>query len=250
MVAVSARAFWIPKEGNRIEEWEDGCAFSEGRAVLALSDGASSSYRAAEWASVLVRSFRDSPPRGRDVAGFEHWVAGCAEEFEALPTERGAAWYVDEAAGRGAFATFLGLGLRPAKKGDGEWTAIAVGDSCLFQIRAGKRVCAFPINDPDAFTSTPALVTSAEHQPGRGAREAMVANGTHQPGDTFLLVTDALAHWALRAEREDSNVWEVLSRMRNETFLALVAQLRGAHAIENDDMTLLRATVEGDRTRQ
>jgi hypothetical protein len=246
MISLRARAFWLPKEGNRIEEWEDACAFSEGRLQFALSDGASSSFRAHEWAAVLVDQFLNEPPQGTGPAELETWVESCAKRFEAMPVANGDAWYVDEAASRGAFATFLGLGLAQ-DDARMKWAAIAVGDTCLFQIRDGRRILAFPLDDADAFTSTPALLASTERNESRGATAALVHRGTAEPGDTFLLATDAFAQWALRAEREDPTVWITLSRLRNETFLALIAHLRGAHAVENDDVTLLRVTVEAPR---
>jgi hypothetical protein len=248
MISLRARAFWLPKEGNRIEEWEDACAFSEARLQFALSDGASSSFRAHEWAAVLVDEFLNQPPHGTGPAELETWVESCAKRFEAMPVANGEAWYVDEAASRGAFATFLGFGLARTDEPTAlNWAAIAIGDTCLFQIRDGRRILAFPLDDPDAFTSTPALLATTERNQSRGAAAALVHRGTAEPGDTFLLATDAFAQWALRAEREDPNVWIMLSRLRNETFLALIAHLRGAHAVENDDVTLLRVTVEATR---
>ena len=245
MIRLHARAFWLAKEGNRSEEWEDACAYSEARSLLAVSDGASSSFRARDWASILVAQFLEAPPRGELEKSFEGWVAGCAEQFDALPASDGDAWYVEEAASRGAFATFLGLGFRPTDRGDcAEWTALAVGDTCLFQIRDGRRIGAFPLDDPDSFTSTPALLTTVERTQGYGARTAVVTRGTCVAGDTFLVATDALSKWMLRAEREDADLWASLACLRNEGFLTLMSHLRGAGAIENDDITMLRATAE------
>jgi hypothetical protein len=244
-VRLRARAFWLPKAGNPIEDWEDACAYSEARSLLSLSDGASSSFRAHEWASTLVTDFLASPPTAPNLPALEVWVAERAARFETLPLPNGDAWYVDEAAGRGAFATFLGFAM-DADGGTDEtdWTAIAVGDSCLFHVRSGRCVHAFPVSAPDAFTTTPALLSSKELDRSYGARDAVIAQGRCAPGDVFLLATDALAQWALQAALEDDGVWSMLAGLRHETFLALLATLRGADAIQNDDVTLVRALVE------
>lgn len=240
-----ARAFWLPKAGNPVEDWEDACAFSEARSLLSLSDGASSSFRAHEWASTLVQGFLACPPAAPNLPALEAWVGERAVEFEALPSPYGGAWYVDEAASRGAFATFLGFAMDADSGGaETDWTAMAVGDSCLFQVRAGRCIHAFPLNDPDAFTSTPELLSSKELDRAYGARAAVISQGRCEAGDVFLLATDALAQWALRNALGGGDVWSILAGLRHETFLALLATLRGANAIENDDVTLVRALVE------
>jgi hypothetical protein len=250
MMSLHARAFWLPKEGNRVDEWEDACAYSESRLALALSDGASSSYRAQDWASTLVDHFLLDPPRASEVDVIEAWVADCARLFESLPAPVVDAWYVDEMANRGAFATFLGFQLSGAAEAEhAEWAAIAVGDTCLFHIRDGRRIQGFPIESPDCFTTTPPLLASTERHNSRGAGAAVVTQGTCVAGDTFLLATDALAQWSLRAELEDSDVWRMLSSIHDHEFLALMSHVRGAHGIENDDVTLLRGRVEKTASR-
>jgi hypothetical protein len=244
VVAIHARAFWMPKEGNRFEDWEDACRCSEARSLFALSDGASSSYRAHDWASILVNRFVTSPPKAPSGDGFAAWLASCAEQFDDVDDpELSEAWYVGEAASRGAFATLLGLRFRPGDAEVGHWTAVAIGDTCLFHIRAGARIAAFPLDDPAEFNSTPALVSSLELNRAYGAESSIVHVGTCLPGDVFLLATDAFAKWALQAEREDADVWTMLGSLRNETFLTLIAHLRGAGSIENDDVTVVRALV-------
>jgi hypothetical protein len=252
VVSIRARAFWMAKEGNRVEDWEDACRYSEERTIVALSDGASSSYRAHDWASTLVDRFVAAPPSAPSGSGLEEWLASCAAGFEAgsQPPDDDA-WYVGEAASRGAFATLLGILFRQDTPNQSAgWTAVAIGDTCLFHVRHGKRVAAFPLDDPDAFNSTPPLASSVELQRAHGAGSAVVRQGTCRPGDVFLLATDAFAKWALRAEREDADVWSMLGALRNETFLTLMAHLRGAGCIENDDVTLVRAIVAEGRSRR
>ena len=92
------RTFWLPKEGNRREEYEDAyaydpCAIRVGEfgidtARIALSDGASESAFAKEWANILVRAYVDRPPdlTGSTHSTLESWLAPFQREWdEAVP---------------------------------------------------------------------------------------------------------------------------------------------------------------------
>ena len=154
-----ARAFWSPKRDAAPTEWEDACAYSEGRGLFAVADGASSSYRARDWAMALVDGFLATPPARLDEAAVRAWIDGLAEQWSGLaaPKTRNDAWYVDEVSRRGAFATFLGLKLTRRRTG-ADWSATAIGDSCLFHLRHNLLLTAFPLTHPSQFTLTPALV--------------------------------------------------------------------------------------------
>src|SRR6266513_307758 len=60
-------------------------------------------------------------------------------------------WYAEEKMRSGAFSSLAGLTLHgPAAEetGDGAggaWESFAVGDSCLFQVRADELIVAFPL---------------------------------------------------------------------------------------------------------
>ena len=63
-------------------------------------------------------------------------------------------WYAEEKAASGAFASLLGLEI--FKKANGgpspyAWRAVAVGDSCLFQVEAGQVSKAWPIGNSAEF---------------------------------------------------------------------------------------------------
>jgi hypothetical protein len=61
-VTLSARAFWLPKAGNTIAEYEDAFDFSIAARCFAVADGATDSAFAGRWARSLVRAFTTSPP--------------------------------------------------------------------------------------------------------------------------------------------------------------------------------------------
>jgi hypothetical protein len=73
--------------------------------------------------------------------------------------------------------------------------ALAVGDCCLFLLRAPAQVFAFPLVESSQFGQNPALITNRA-QPSLDVQrcEALV-----QPGDLLLACSDALARWMLQA---------------------------------------------------
>src|SRR5207237_3291793 len=93
----------------------------------------------------------------------------------------------------GAFATFLGLVVEEAG-----WHALAVGDSCLFQVRDGGLLRAFPLTRAADFGNSPHLVGSRAPGPGGTHPPGLRKQGDRRPGDRLWLMTDALAQWFLR----------------------------------------------------
>jgi hypothetical protein len=240
MLTMRAVAFWVAKDGNRTSEYEDAFALSESQLRVAVSDGASSSFMAQDWAMVLSEHFVLEPPRANDVEAVESWLGDCAKRFDSIPIDNNDTWYVHEAANRGAFATLLGLRV---SKLDGTWVALAVGDTCVFHLREGALLGAFPLDDPEAFGTTPELVSSMQRDDTRGAKAVQAATGTCRAGDVFLVASDAFAQWSLRSGREDHDTWATLATMRNSTFGELVGHLRNADLIDNDDITLARCVI-------
>jgi hypothetical protein len=60
------------------------------------------------------------------------------------------------------------------------------------------------------------------------------------PEDTFLLMTDALAHWFLMQHEAGSKPWVALDKLcTQEDFALFIAHLRQERAIRNDDTSLL-----------
>jgi len=241
---VAARVVWSPKLGNRPEEWEDGCALSEHRGRFAVTDGASSSYRAGEWARQVASAFIDGGPAALEPGPFDEWLAGIAARHERenppASSDSPSAWYVSEAAARGSFCTFLGLEIRS----DGtrtRWRASAVGDSCAFHVRDGVLLSAFPLDDATAFGTTPPLVSSLPHGTSNGGRAVQSIVGDAIDGDVLILATDAVAEWALGSTFV--GVWTLLSALPAAALGRLVDELRGSEEMVNDDVTVVRCQV-------
>lgn len=177
-----------PKSGHRADENEDavGANLTAGR--FAVADGASEGWASGAWARHLVGCYARTPP---EPATFADWLADARDTWAEPPATDDQPWYAQAKQAEGAFATLVGVEVRPAKTGSAlRWRAVAVGDSCLMHVRRGAVVESFPLTSPDQFDTTPALVPSSSRRP---ALNPDWLAGTAIPGDTLLLATDAVA---------------------------------------------------------
>ncbi len=247
---VSSQGFHTPKRGNVASEYEDAyfpesaCqrqAHSEFR--CAVSDGASESAFSREWARLLVRRFYSQ----RVSLGFLQrcWM----RKVTRVPVP----WYLEEKIRRGAHATLVGLAIEDSKlarsKG-GSWKATAVGDSCLFHVRANKLLTVAPLSKSDQFNNHPHLVsTNPSNSFGLTASRIKVITGEWLPKDEFYLLTDAIAEWALAQQEAGKPPWTLFKRLGRkgaagqQPFEKLVTKLRINGELHNDDTTLLRIEV-------
>jgi Protein phosphatase 2C len=232
------RALALPKEGHQPEEFEDAFAAKGGR--FAIADGASESSFAREWAELLVEGFVGC---GASQVTAD-WLNPLRQRWAAKVDPLELDWFGEEKRLQGAFATFLGLILKRPRQGrDGRWKALAVGDSCLFQVRQDQLVGAFPVRRSADFGVRPALLGSRRPTGGEALAQVTSRVGTWRPGDRFLLMTDALAEWFLRRHEERRKPWRALARHlcgRGTGLEGFVKRLRDAKGIKNDDVTLLR----------
>lgn len=239
----------LQKLGNRPNENEDAAVIVEppektlanGPARGAVADGATTGAFSAEWAKALV------------VAAVEGWSIGRSLE-ESADTLRKAwderfaglqiPWYAEAKARAGSFATLLSLQLCPPNESAtrGIWEARAVGDTCLFHIRDNQLNDAFPLASSDAFDSSPPLIASktALH----GSASEVSCYGDWQKGDRFYVMTDALAAWFLRSHEQQREPWAEITDWitqdpTDERFARWIDDLRTAHDLRNDDVTLL-----------
>jgi hypothetical protein len=240
-------SFHLPKRGNSEEEYEDAFAGNAERGRFAVADGASESSFAGVWARLLAEGFVQAPRPW----GATDWLAPLRERWAAEVGGRPLSWYGEMKRDDGAWATLLGLAFRRGPEGNrpGYWRALAVGDSCLVQLRGGRTLSAFPLTRSEDFGSNPALLASRD----RAGKEPpwYHAKGEWQPGDQFLLMTDALAQWFLRQLERKDHPWELLrvlpaSTQPHAAFARLIAEQRDRQAMRNDDVTLVMAESPGE----
>jgi protein phosphatase 2C-like protein len=223
--------FRLPKDGSSRAEYEDAIAWNRSHRRFAVADGASASAFARLWAQLLVRAY----VRGQlSAQNLEDDLAPLQARWSEDVEQRDLPWYAAEQARRGAFAALAGLTLDH----DGRWTALAIGDCCVFQMRGAALVSATPLTEPEAFNNRPLLVGSRAmcNRQLRCAGAIVESGGEWQPGDTFLLMSDALAAMFLRA----GAAFEALNFERTAAgFHQWVCELRAQRELRNDDVSLL-----------
>ena len=242
------RRFWLPKAGNRPDEYEDAVsswAYPQrfGAARIAVSDGASESAFAREWASALTEAFVTRPPELPALAedSLNAWLAPPRDEWRsAVPWDR-LPWHGEAKARAGAFATLLGLtvGAAPDDPRRLSWEAFAVGDSCLFLVRGGELCLSFPLDDAAQFDNNPALVCSNPANAGGLWDAVRFHEGECAPGDVFVLATDALACWFLAQAADGAKPWQTLMTVESSGWPDWIEEQRRAGSMRNDDTTLV-----------
>lgn len=247
----SVKAFWVPKAGNTAEEYEDASAHSDHR--FAIADGATESSFSERWAQELVKQFVAQPPdhiRNNKIP-LEQWLDPLQKQWHAgIPWDR-LPWYAEEKARNGAFTAFVGVEITPApsrfrlldlfrrRKGT-RWHALAVGDSCFFQVRNDALLKPFPFDKSEQFNSRPLLISSNPSRNKTIWNQIKQAEGPCEAGDLFLLMTDALALWFLKENEAGNKPWKPLLEINSDkAFAKFVETIRKSSALRNDDTTLL-----------
>lgn len=253
--------FALPKAGNSSNEYEDAFypvyphaeTLVRDRVRFGVADGASEGYLSRHWAQCLVQSFhRSSSLLFEEIlsAALARWNRWLARYLEARArVGRPLQWFEETKLAQGAFATLLGVQLRSRQRNGrtGRWVAIALGDSCLFQVRGESLITSFPLVHANEFDITPNLVPSKPLRKEVVLRLARRVVGTWQHGDAFFLMTDALAAWFLRGFECGEAPWRILRDLDGDEvrpFADWVEDLRKDDLMRNDDVTLVRVDVQ------
>ncbi|WP_327069507.1 hypothetical protein [Kitasatospora sp. NBC_01302] len=277
----------IPKQGNGRSECEDACyVVPEGAAsdlrtepvAVVVSDGASESTLAREWAHHLARTmavgFAQEPEalEGPGIA-FSRVLARLGDEWEEwhaaylrkrMAAGRPVKWFEHPKLAAGAFATALALyvdvpgnmwpGATVVGRQRRRWLTAALGDSCLFQVRNGRLIRRFPMKSAAAFGNSPCLLGSRDRNWAELCARTVFTRGYSEGGDELMLMTDALAAYfidcadAMSARRFESLVHNlrVFARTDDEPgFEEWVNRQRSAGRLRNDDVTFVHIDFMG-----
>ena len=251
---VRTRAHMLHKAGNAATEYEDAydyvCAPDAVAPIhrFAVADGATEASFSALWATKLVRAYCNGEIGAPTLAAAlenlqQEWLA---QVSAVSPT---AQWYVEEKLKHGAFSALVGLTLQEERDeqrqrpGAGRWHALAVGDSCLFQVRGEELLVRFPVSCAEEFNNRPFLLSS-----NPAGNDALVEHthtfaGEWAAGDCFYLMTDAMAHWFLQGYERGGRPWQTLAQLNDGTsetaFTEFISAARAAQTLRNDDVTVL-----------
>ncbi|HYN88672.1 MAG TPA: protein phosphatase 2C domain-containing protein [Ardenticatenaceae bacterium] len=255
MGRLQIQAYTLQKKGNTPEENEDAWACDGGELItrVAVSDGASDAFESRYWSRALADRYIEQPPPA-DASVLLEWLRAPVETWRGRIHWDRLAWYAEEKARRGSFATLLGLDFEwgaeattpEAAELPARWRAMVVGDVCLFQLREDTLVTWFPVQRSEEFGTTPALLSTRLDYSRRTVEELRTARGEARPGDILLIATDALAAWFLRQVESGEKPWNRLLGLSEDAFAALVEQLWQDNSLRIDDVTLLVMRVENE----
>lgn len=255
------KALSIPKLGNHPSENED--AFlpvfdhhtftDQTEFICALADGATQTSFSSLWARLLVKEAVAYAFPGEDWADL---VPAAQQQWAAELSKITLPWHAEEKVRQGSFATLLWFGLRfPDRraKTSASWRVLAVGDSCLFQIRKRAPIQIFPNLSSAEFGNHPILLSSDQHRNTDilSPNQKYLMEGTWIPGDGFLLMTDAISAWFIReTENGKSPMISIEEHFlfpanRQSTFSAWISTLRESGEIRNDDTSVLWVGLDG-----
>ncbi len=280
MVRILSTPFSLQKGGNDPTEYEDAyypaaCGLhAAGRLSFAVADGATEALLSAQWANLLVKLYKR---RWQDLAEAPQWLARAYKDWVRLKEDyvrrrdvegRPIQWYEEPGLEAGAFATLLGVTFTSpvvnnsteqseqaeeqeptpsTVEGGGTFEAVALGDSCLFQVREGALILQFPFTYSSEFNNRPLLISSNPARNGRIAETLRSVRGDFRPGDRFYLMTDALAAWVMRQNEADHTPWPLVEALGTDAPVQSPAEwittLRETGQIRNDDVTCVRLQV-------
>ncbi len=261
--------FSEPKAGNTPGEWQDGAGGgvagdASGTARFIVVDGATQAYDPLRWVDQLVTSFVSPAGAGAGLgpgpggprlepAAMRAWFAAMQDRWSA--DVRGFDSIIEERkfAEVGSFATLLGFEISGLEGPEPSWRAVALGDTVLFHVRAGRLIATFPPLGPDDFGTLPDGVHTLRSSLDKMTGRLLVGGGVLAAGDFLFAATDAMAHWILRAvRREEKAVWSTLGSLAHpDVFARFVEDQRreqdGVKRMKNDDVTLMRLRMLADQ---
>ncbi len=248
--------FHAAKAGSAEEEWEDGAGHDAGdpatgrNARCIVVDGATEAYDSIRWVGQLVDSFLGIDPVGGAPAlterAMDEWFGLMQDRWvRTAPATFGSIYEERKFREDGSFATLLGCEIGGLDGPRPRWSAVALGDTVLFQVRGTRLLAQFPALAAEDFGLNPDGVFTQPAARDRMRAGLGRASGSLAVGDRLFLATDACAEWMVRAGRSDPDrLWPSLSRLEHPAlFRRMVADLRRAGAMKNDDVTLLRVEI-------
>lgn len=240
-------SFKMHKAGHRPGEYEDALHINEATLDglplyrFAVADGATESMLSGPWASILALAFAEGIfDTGMDNACLaplrQQWI----DQIPSGPKP----WFIQEKLQEGSYAALAGLILFSSVENPTRGLARlrAVGDCCIFQLRTtGYR--SFPLRHSSEFTARPMLLGTAPRALPPGSERTV--DWRWKLGDTFLLMSDALAAWYMHQLESNGPHRDFFSYCQRhpdegaEWFYDIIEQERASKSIKNDDVTLI-----------
>ncbi len=228
-----------PKPGSDADHCEDAFAYSDTSSVVAVCDGAGTAFESRRWARLLARGFVERPPFSGITSDLLEWTDFIAAQWSQEIPWDGLNVFQQQKARSGSAATLVGMQLTPpaGESASGTWHCVALGDSCLFQVSCGRLVKALPLSSSDEFNTRPPLLSTERDRNHKSISRVVNATGEWQEGDSFFLLTDAIAQWFLRESTRGTNPWGMLTALDEPRFRTFVHESQARQLMRKDDVT-------------
>jgi Protein phosphatase 2C len=231
-----------------MSECEDAIGINTASNRFAVADGATEAFASQSWARQLAVHWTESDCEALTPEDFRSWVANEGQALHDSWSRLRFSWYAEEKARGGSFAAFVGVqinleGFAP------RWRAIALGDSCIIELKGRQIVQALPISESASFNATPQLVPSQSSMLDAAFQHVVLGSGMIESGTSLLLLSDAVAAWYLRLVENDDQVRrsfdKLLDEKQDSKLAELFAQERQRKRIRDDDIAIIKIDVEG-----
>ncbi len=232
---------FVPKELEYPDNNEDAYLIEDN--FVAISDGASESFDAKNWAQILVRRFVN-------LSQFrESWLVGAINEYSSLHNREELSWAKQASFDRGSFATLLGIKFHQESN---SVEVLAIGDSLAVLISNGNLDKSYPYTSFEDFDQNPTLLSTNHFlndfikQQDFLLTHSVTWNLQPLTNPLVLCMTDALGQWFLKTYPSDTTALESLLSFRREAEMQeFVAALRKEKSIRTDDTTLIVINMNG-----
>jgi hypothetical protein len=247
------RAFWLPKDVQEPNAYEDAFDADGNRGVAAICDGVSSSLFSGRWALILAKAVVAQPPDVRSPQALEAWLKRNREAWLSTFDESTLAWHQKPKLLDGAATTLLWVELSRTGAADGvarpfRLRCFAIGDCCLFHVRGNAVLETFPLQQSDKFDNNPQIIRSVAKRSDAMAFQALETQCN--PGDLLMLCSDAVGAWTMRQVEAGVDVdWDYYWEMPPEVWQQWIIDLRQQNQIRIDDSTALLLRIAGGHSR-
>lgn len=244
------KVFTTAKAGNSETENQDSFAHpvgedgycSEQTQRFAVADGATEAIFSGVWASLLTAAWSDGQLSFEN-ADYTDSLASLGATWLATVPTQSMPWWAEEKLASGAFSTLAGLLITQDGTSPAKWRFSAVGDSCLFLIRANQVIVKCPLSESAQFSSSPYLIGSSKSQHNSIGDHLFFLDGELTAGDELILATDAISCWFMYQLEQGAKPSELLVfREHANSDLAFLEFVEGARAeqhMRNDDVTFM-----------
>lgn len=297
MNEIELKVLWAPKEGNTEKEYEDAFYPNKNQILkgnsfkFAVADGATEDSFSKLWANKLVKFFCKSKitDSTKQLVSFyqqkeflqlqEEWRNEVINIIN--NTDDISQCYILPKIELGANSTILYLHIKNLDENKFQWESLAIGDSCLIQIRNNQILSIFPNLKSFHFNNSPILISTNDNS--HLAKYIQITNGDCQKGDYFYLMTDSIAQWFIKEIENNRKPYLTLQRLfknikieknnpklsfnsisnlpifgiseiinliinfleksHNNDFLSFLKNIRQEKKIKNDDITIMQVYI-------